>query len=336
MQTRAVISKIQWIRDQVPESLEFILSGIDSEPEATRYDSIEVIVDMTRFSESISRDLDAVQIMKAFGLERLIDRQSFKEWIPIFHHLAIEMRREGASESRGPEYAPIDRITNAWKTMTQCAEPINLLTIPESMRKPSLPENFISFEVASVGEENTSLARLAKAANFAEEAYEVVCRVYQIKGNGRLDIVKVESGSDIKIDCKGLGEPIKHLKDLILEAWHKLRHKRTEEILEDSKAVLNSLAVIDQINSREQENSLSAEEAEQLRRRVVSSVCGLFESGAIIDEIPPQETVENTKLLSNFSPKLIPPPKTSGKAPAKKTTRRKSASKRKPTRRRTK
>ena len=107
-------------------------------------------------------------------------------------------------------------------------------------------------------------------------------RAYQIKDSSTLTIVKVDSGSSIRIDCKGLGEPIKHLKDLILEAWHKLRHKRAEEVSENSKAVLGSLAVIEKINARERDNSLSKEEAEQLRRTVITSVCGLFACGAAI------------------------------------------------------
>jgi hypothetical protein len=211
--------------------------------------------------------------------------------------------------------------------MIGSVDPIETLTTPEEMRTLELPETFISFEIAGIGPMNTPLLRLAKATAFAEEAYEAVCRAYGTKDGQALALVKIESGSDIRIDCKGLGEPIKHLKELILEMWHKMRHKRAEEVVENNKAVLDSLAVFEQIKKRQQEGSLSAEEAEILRRSVVSSVCGLFECGALITEIPAQETVENTKLLEGFAPKRLMPPKADGASGKKKAARKKPARK---------
>ena len=59
----------------------------------------------------------------------------------------------------------------------------------------------------------------------------------------------------------------------------------------------------------------------------MTSVSGLFECGALIAEIPPQETVENTELLDGFAPKLLPPPKAGSNAGTKKTMRKITARK---------
>ena len=337
MQTRTVINKIRWIRSLLSGELEEWLFPHDSAAEPRRIGfTIANIHDASRFAELVSRDPAAVQILRAFDLSSLAIREEFIKWLTSL----VSPERESKSKTRDDSDEKVmsrgDLIAIAWRTMIGSVDPIEKLTTPEEMRTPELPETFISFELASIDAENTPLPRLTKATVFAEEAYETVCRAYQTEGSGTLAVVKVESGSSIRIDCKGLGEPIKHLKDLILEAWHKVRHKRAEEVLENNKAIFDSLAVIERINAGERDGALSGVEAEQLRRKIITSVCGLFECGALIAEIPSQETVENTKLLGNFVPKLLPPPKAGSNAGTKKAARKKTTpKKRSSTRRKT-
>ncbi|MCH8098115.1 MAG: hypothetical protein IID53_13675 [Proteobacteria bacterium] len=300
------------------------------------HDAIIMIHDASRFAEKLSRDTAGIQILRAFGLDALTDPEKFVRWLRLSPLRERSGRAQEEQEEDRQKSQPNDLVDHAWWVMIGSADPIEKLTTPEEMLTPELPETFISFELVSIDQENTPLPRLAKATAFAEEAYETVCRAYKIEGSGTLAVVKVESGSSIRIDCKGLGEPIKHLKDLILEAWHKLRHKRAEEVLVNNEAVLGSLAAIEQINLRVADGSLSPEEAEKLRRTIIASVCGLFECGALIAEIPSQETVENTKLLDGFVPKLLPPPKAGSNAGTKKAARKKTTpKKRSSTRRKT-
>ena len=334
MQTRVVINKVRWIRSQLSKELEEWMFSISPRTEAQARNVVEMISDASRFAELVSRDAAAVEIFRAFGLGPLADRKELVKWL---HWLTGRERSRGMEDDKEEKVKPSkDPIAIAWQTMIGSVDPIEKLTTPEEMRTTALPETFISFELVGIAAETTPLARLAKATAFAEEAYETVCRVYKTEGSGTLAVVKVESGSSIRIDCKGLGEPIKHLKDLILEAWHKLRHKRAEEVLVNNEAVLGSLAAIEQINLRVADGSLSPEEAEKLRRMIIASVCGLFECGALIAEIPSQETVENTKLLDGFVPKLLPPPKAGSNAGTKKAARKKTTpKKRSSTRRKT-
>ena len=257
MQTREVIKEIRWIRSLVSTELEnwMFHKGMKEEP-----DVIRCIVDASQFADRLSRNAAAVQIMQAFGLDQLADRETFYAWVQGNTGSAARHRETSDADKHTKEMAG-HSLTIAWRTMMSFVDPFEKLTTPEEMRTPELPKTFISFEIAGIDAENTPLPILSKATGFAEEAYEAVCRVYQTKDGDHLALVKIESGSIIRIDCKGLGEPIKHLKNLILEAWHKLRHKRAEEVLENSKAVLGSLAVIEHIAKRERDGSLSSEEA---------------------------------------------------------------------------
>ena len=246
MQRREVINKIRWIHSQVPDDLEAWMFPPPGAKDIEPGNAIQNIHDVSRFVEVLSRDATAVQILRAFHLSALLDRKEFFGWVDRL--FSVETAHKMRDDSDKKEMVPEDSVAIAWRTMIGSVDPIENLTTPEEMRTPELPETFISFELSSIAAENTPLPRLAKATAFAEEAYETVWRAYQIKGSGTLAVVKVESGSSIRIDCKGLGEPIKHLKDLILEAWHKLRHKRAEEVLVNNEVVLGSLAAFEQIN----------------------------------------------------------------------------------------
>lgn len=335
MHTRTVIRTIRWIQKQISDEIQFSLFPISRRKERARINEpIKFIHDVSRVAEVISGNSEAVEVLDAFDLSLLTDREKL---LKRLSSLLGPPNPESDSQNEEERVTPhpseeFDAISFQWHAMLSCASPLESITTPVEMRREQLPDTFITFTLASLPKE-TPLSRLAKATAFAEEAYESICRAYQTKGSISLTIVKVESGSSIRIDCKGLGDPIKHLKDLIIEAWHKLRHKRAEEVLENNKAVLSSLSVIAQINTNEKNNTISSEEAEQLRRKIITSVSGLFECGALIEEVPPEETVDNTKLLGGFVPKQLPAPKPESKTIDKKKKAKKAIPKKRRTRR---
>ena len=177
MQTRTVINKIRWIRSQTSDGLEewMFPHSTASTTDADR-STVEMIHDVSRFGEVLSRDATAVEILRAFGLSSLADRKEFIQWL---EWLVSGRRRTSATKDTPPE----DSVATAWWAMIGSVDPIEKLTTPEEMRTPELPETFISFELASIDAENTPLSRLAKATVFAEEAYETVFRAYQTKGH---------------------------------------------------------------------------------------------------------------------------------------------------------
>lgn len=334
MQTRKVVKTIRWIQSLIPKQVRDFLF-LESIKEVSRKDFVFNIQEVGRISEIISQNAYAVEVLKNFGLGFLLDRDDLTKrvsWLISPEAERVRLARGEGGEK--PEDVKEDPIFIAWQCMIGCVTPLENLTIPKELHGDKVPENILTMEIRSPIQRATSVPQFAKAVFLIEEVYESVVRVYRTKGNGSLTIIKVGSGSVIRIDCKGLGEPIKHLKDLIIEAWYKLRHKKAEKIIENNKAILSSLAIMDEIVARERDKILEREEAEQLRRKIITSVYGLFECGTLIAEIPEQEMVQNAQLLlSSFIPKQLPPPKkpTVSSKPAKKKTgtRKKTKMKRK-------
>ncbi len=194
MQTRVVIAKIRWIREQLNKDLEaWMFPQIEQERPGSRDDVITKIHDASRFAELVTRDDAAVQVLRAFDLGVLADRQEFTMWLN--DHVSgsspvRKMRDDASEESTSSEAMSPPPTTTAWQIMIGSVDPIENLTTPEEMRTPELPETFISFELVSIAAETTPLTRLSKATAFAEEAYEAVFRAYKTKGSSTLTDVR--------------------------------------------------------------------------------------------------------------------------------------------------
>ena len=95
MQTREVIKEIRWIRSLVSTELEnwMFHKGMKEEP-----DVIRCIVDASQFADRLPRNAAAVQIMQAFGLDQLADRETFYPAFSKYRRYSV--RREGDSAIR--------------------------------------------------------------------------------------------------------------------------------------------------------------------------------------------------------------------------------------------
>ena len=192
--------------------------------------------------------------------------------------------------------------------MTGSRESWEALIVPEELREAGPHNDIVTIEIRVSGERTTPLPNLVKVGEYLESLYVTIARSYGIEQEGQLEILKVESGSHIRLDCKGVADVIAHLKESLIEIWNKFRHKRADEVLENNRVLLASLAVVDAISARERAQVIEREEAEQLRRAVLKASLGLFECGALISEIPDEEVVSNKNLLTGFSPKRLPAP----------------------------
>jgi len=317
MQTSEVVWTIKWVDTLLTERTKRILFGYTKRPpreppqdksvdeqgprrgrhEPPSSEMLEATHELAAAGYIMSQNPHAVRVLEAFGLKMLVDKET-----PTI--LAAQFVGSGSSDDAARSSQGL-AIGRRWRSMMECVGPIEILTVPTELTSDTLPESIISLEIRYTEEKNPSLATLAKATALFENAYSAVARIYEKKNYGSLSVVKIDSGSAVKISCRGIAEAVKLLKEFIMEAWHKFRHKRVEEVIENNRAVLSTLAVMGELDAREQKKSIAPEEAEQLRRAIVESTLGLFECGALITDIPEQETVNNTKLLNSFSPKLL-------------------------------
>ena len=119
MQTREVIKEIRWIRSLVSTELEnwMFHKGMKEEP-----DVIRCIVDASQFADRLSRNATAVQIMQAFGLDQLADRETFYAWVQGNTGSAARHRETSDADKHAKEMAG-HSLTIAWRTMMSFVDP---------------------------------------------------------------------------------------------------------------------------------------------------------------------------------------------------------------------
>ena len=139
------------------------------------------------------------------------------------------------------------------------------------------------------------------------------------------------SGSSFRFDLTGLGDPIKQLKQVFVDAWRLIRHRRADDFQSNGKAIVDGLNILERIESGRRKHALTAEEANRLKLQINRAMLSLLEGGAMPREIPEVEPVQNRELMQTIQQKLLPAASTGDKekggASKRKSSKRKSSKK---------
>ena len=300
MQPIDVVSTIRWIESVVPPEVRdgFFQNmphpSRDKPPDFNR--GFALLYAAASTAERIKRNTNAVEVLAAFGLSAFLD----PNYVTTFGMVAL-----GADTPKDLDHA--ERIVRPWRTMTQSANAWEQLAIVPDLRSGKVPDDVISMEIRR-SEGDVSLATLVSAFGHLDSGYSAMARVYtrDVEAQPKLEVISIQTGSPtIRLDCRGLAGLIKELRLFIIEAWHKIRHKRSEELIERNSALLSTLAAVGVIEAKRQEGTLGPEDAENLKRTLVDSALGLFACNALPTEVRRREAVDNERLLSAFAPKLL-------------------------------
>ncbi len=304
MQIIQVLQTIDWLREVGGSFIESLDAATSHTPKSFAGDPMLVaLYEHARMSKTLRENPVATEVLHAFGLSM------------AFLHEGLILKTLGDYKSDRPEedrphrlrVAAIENFIRPWRQMISVVGPLQKLTIPAALAEGATREEILTVNIAE--REHLDLKTLIKTLSQIEALYDTVERVHGADSQfPPLELVKIESGTSVRVDVKGLGKPIKEIKNLILETWTKHRHKRVDEIVDHNRAVASSIQLLEEIDQKAKKGSLSNEDANRFKRAVVSNTLGLFKNGALIEEIPRVEVVDNVKLLDSFGPKLLEAP----------------------------
>jgi hypothetical protein len=303
MQTLQVIETIKWIEGKVSTRAKKLLlttyeEGTMSKREPTAASmlaSFSAFQDLAVSRQEFVSRPDAVEVLRAFGCSALVDEKF------IYITLPEIVLKASSQDLLAPAIA--------WRRMIDTVDAWRILTIPTPIQGEVPSPKILSFQLHYSTSSTPDLTDLSKATALITDIYEAVSMVDGQK-SARLGIIKIDSGSAIRLDLEGLPETIKHVKDFFFEAWQKLRNWKVDQIHENNQALLESLEVLTVIKQKETEGVLTSEVANNLRTRLLQSVLGLFRQGVLLTDIPAIEETDNQRLLSAIAPKLLAAPTT--------------------------
>jgi len=302
MRAIEVISTIDWIAEQSGDFRAVLIQVLDryqrgSESERSSPSEIyELVHRHGRLMDVLSSNPSAVEVITAFGLEEKLLQPKY-----LLGKLARDVK--SPHEMLGGLWTELRRPL---EELIAVAKPLSTLVIPAEMQTSGPgKEDILS---VNLNRETLDLAVVMKTMSDLESLYDAVNRIHGNSAFSPLQILKIESGTSLTVNLKGLGEVIKQLKELIIEVWTKHRQKRVDEILDHHKVMASGIKLIDEIEKCVRKKSITPEDGTRFKRSILKDTLSLFGNGALIEEIPAIEKVNNLALLGAFGPKLLAAP----------------------------
>ena len=298
LQAIEVVKTIEWIDKQIPSNMrELVLSAKLMDLASARnaseltFQALMATHEWARVLPVLGDNKAAVEVLKAFGLSRLLDDSA-----PVkFASLTL-----GASKESIHEY--YSDLVSPYSRMLWTAKALVTLVVPTELQGNEVHPDVLSITIHS--EERIALTVLKDALAYLEAVYELLSELFTMPQD-RLVLVSIESGSPVSVNVKGSGEIVRELRLLFGDLWNRIRFKKQEEQIANNSVLVSSLDVMTTIDRKVKERALSPEAGEKIKRGLTKNMLGLINSHALPTEISEIEQVPNYLLLTNFRSKLL-------------------------------
>ena len=306
MQTLTFIQTGKWIVSQYsPETREVFFepgTGLHHpDPDMRRRFLPQILRASAEFAviaERLKEHPHATTVLEAFGLQMLLDRA---------FAIGIAERVGAAVPERGSDLDDILRPAwRAWRTLESCLDPIAKLTVPDAVAAETDFDEVLTLELRYEGDRHPKVETVAEVLTNAHRLYGAVARAFDQPNYPALTVIYADSGSSLRFDLRGLGEPIREIKNLLVELWNRYRHRRVDDYRASAEAFLSGLKVVHALESLQAKGAITPEDVARYKLDVLDGGIRLFELGTLPREVPRREVVSNQQLLEEVQRKLLP------------------------------
>jgi len=274
------------------------------------------------FGHRDSQKFDPVVYLKAFKeysivaegfgpaereLIGILDLQSLEE-MPFWSSLFGPDEAKRTTET----YKVLNRVIFAEDNLPKISRMVQqkaLLSFAESAAQPGSfyhGKELLSVIMIEEGPVFSTPIRLSEVLVSVSLLYEASAIIEEIRPEG-LSVVACDSGSDKSFDFLGIAKVIECVKGIILSLWDRIVFYRERKFEAWIDLIAKQLPIFDKIGDLEQQQKLSPEQAELLRRQINDGVTKFISCGAIIPEIERTSSF-NPRVLMAPEPKLITSP----------------------------
>jgi len=149
----------------------------------------------------------------------------------------------------------------------------------------------------------SSPARIVEVLQSVDDIYEACAEICELPSE-KLSVIACDSGSDKSFDFLGAAKVVECVKEVILSLWDRVIFFREKKLSQRLELIADALPIVEQIGTLERDKKIGPEQAELLRRKILSGVGKFVESGATIPEIEGRSHF-NPRVLLAPEPKLL-------------------------------
>lgn len=301
MKTIDVVKTIRWIDSQIGETAKkafFAREMLRGSAKVSLATVLRVSNELAIAQQAISNHPFALKVLASFGISALFDSQTTET-------ILAEIGSHGGER---PPDATLWNLLRKWDVMIGCVSPIEGLTVPTEVANETDFDELLTIQILRSEDASATVNTLQSVIEGVEELYQCFTTLKKDVSMEPLHIVYISSGSSIRLDLKGLSEPIKQIKNLLVEGWSLWRHRKATELSENSRALLASLKTLTEIDKQVEAGAMKKSDGEALKGRMQKAMMGLFHEGALPREVPTVETLSNAKLIELNPQKLLAAP----------------------------
>lgn len=142
----------------------------------------------------------------------------------------------------------------------------------------------------------SSPARLVFVLEAINQFYDAIAVLEELPQSD-LAVLALDSGSDKSFDFLGLAKVMDSVKELILGIWDRRLFNRHLQVDACVESIAHSLPVIEKIHQMREAGALAPEQAELLKRQIISGTTKFLEAGAVIPEMGDQQGLSPRTLM---------------------------------------
>ncbi|HKR65474.1 MAG TPA: hypothetical protein VJZ00_17220 [Thermoanaerobaculia bacterium] len=311
MQTIDFLRTSKWITDQYSEQTKELLlqqhmrlnvaEGDDRRRLVAAF--LRATTEVAVVAERLGADPHAPSILRAFHLAPLLERE-------FANVLAEKIAAYGAIErderAMHDLMSTLADIRMPWRIFSNCIAPTEKLLIPPAVSSELDFDDILTLELRYDGDINPKAEIVARVLASSDLLYATLCRILRQQEFPPMTVLFADSGSAVRFDLGGLGDPIRAAKEFLVELWNRYRHRKAEDYKANVDALLNGTKAVATLELLRQQGAITEEEFSRFKHDLLDAGTALFESGSLPREIPRLEVVPNQRILAEIQRKLLP------------------------------
>ena len=174
--------------------------------------------------------------------------------------------------------------------------------LPEELKGKEL----LSLIIVEESGQFSSPLRLTKALAAISDLYSAIATI-ENEAESDLIVLACDSGSDKSFDFLGLAKVMEQVKEIIIAIWDRRVFHRQRHMSESLTLISESLPILEKINDLKTGGTIGPEQAEILKRKIITGTTQFIEAGAVIAELESVST-HSPRQLMRPEPKLLVSP----------------------------
>lgn len=259
--------------------------------------SIESFATLVFAVEGGYRDLQRrepiAQLLKELNVERLLSPATFSQLITIYSTAG----RLSGIYNQGQYYSLFFSLYDFMKWLLSFETTLSKF-LGESGTEP-LPQEtkILELEIVDFDETGVDINRVQELLGVLEDLRMRLTIVLALP-ESRLKVRYVESGTSIHIHVEGLGEVVESARKFFTDIWTILMNRKFERIDRRNATIEGDFELIDKIQQRVVSGTISEEDGEVFKQRILDDAKKLINSGTILEDAQAIEPVSKQKLLA--------------------------------------